>query len=183
MNPSVGVMTESPLAELHRAAGAPLEPYFGVLLPAQFADPLAEHRLARQAVALIDTNFRAVFTLSGPDRVRYLNAVMTSNVRDLAPSQGNIGLLLNAQGHMLAELTTLALEDRLLLLGHAMVREQTAATLDKFIIMDDATLTDETAESGTLAIEGPAAPAIVRDLTGVDLLALPLHGHTTASLK
>ena len=115
--------------------------------------------------------------------MRYLNAVMTSNVRDLAPGQGNIGLLLNAQGHMLAELETLALEDRLLLLGHAMVREQTATTLDKFIIMDDATLTDETAESGTLAIEGPAAPAIVRELTGVDLLALPLRGHVVAPVK
>jgi folate-binding protein YgfZ len=176
-------MTESPLAELHRAAGAPLEPYFGVLLPAQFADPLAEHRVARQAAVLIDTNFRAVLSLSGPDRVRYLNAVMTSNVRDLAPGQGNIGLLLNAQGHMLAELITLALDDRLLLLGHAMVREQTAATLDKFIIMDDATLTDETSESGTLAIEGPAAPAIVHDLAGVDLLALPLRGHIAAPVK
>ena len=183
MNDSVSVITESPLAELHRAAGAPLEPYFGVLLPAQFADPLAEQRIARQAAALVDTNFRAVFSLSGPDRARYLNAVMTSNVRELALGQGNIGVLLNAQGHILAELTTLALEDRLLLLGHAMVRESTAATLDKFIIMDDATLADETAETGTLAIEGPAAPAIVRDVAGVDLLALPLRGHVLAPVK
>ncbi len=176
-------MTETPLAELHRAAGAPLEPYFGVLLPAQFADPLVEHRAAREAAALVDTNFRAVFSLSGPDRVRYLNAVMTSNVRELVPGQGNIGLLLNAQGHMLAELTTLALDDRLLLLGHALVREQSAATLDKFIIMDDATLTDETAENCTLAIEGPAAPAIVRELSGVDLAALPMRGHAMAAVK
>jgi folate-binding protein YgfZ len=183
MNDRVSVMAESPLAELHRAAGAPLEPYFGVLLPAQFGDALAEQRVARQAAALIDTNFRAAFSLSGPDRVRYLNAVMTSNVRDLTPGQGNIGLLLNAQGHILAELETLALEDRLLVLGHAMVREQTFATLDKFIIMDDATLADETAETGTLAIEGPAARAIVRELSGVDLLALPLRGHAMASVK
>ncbi len=176
-------MTETPLADLHRAAGAPLEPYFGVLLPVQFADPLAEQRIARQTVALIDTNFRAAFSLSGPDRVRYLNAVMTSNIRDLALGQGNIGLLLNAQGHILAELETLSLEDRLLLLGHAMVREQTFATLDKFIIMDDATLADETVETGTLAIEGPAASAIVGELSGVDLLALPLRGHAAAPVK
>ncbi len=64
-----------------------------------------------------------------------------------------------------------------------MVREQTAATLDKFIIMDDATLTDETAETGTLAIEGPETPAIVRELTGVDLLALPMRGHVAATVK
>jgi len=177
------VAASSPLAELHRDAGAGLEAHFGVLLPTQFDDLVAEHRLARESAALIDTNFRAVLSLAGQDRVRYLNAVMTSNVRDLAPGQGNVGLLLNAQGHILAELETLALENQLILLGHEMVREQTAATLDKFIIMDDATLTDETAETGTLAIEGPETPAIVRELTGVDVLALPVRGHVAATLK
>ena len=84
--------------------------------------------------------------------------MLTSNVRDLAPGQGAIGLLLNAQGHIQAELETLALEDRILILGHASLREKTFATLDKFIIMDDATLSDDTDASGTLAVEGPAAP-------------------------
>jgi len=174
---------QTPLAELHLAAGAKLEPYFRVALPAKFGEPLVGHRLARERVGLIDTNFRAVFSLSGPDRVRYLNAVLTSNVRDLAPGQGAIGLLLNAQGHILAELETLALEDRLLILGHAFIRQQTAATLDKFIIMDDATLADQTAESGLVAIEGPAAPDIVRQRTGVELTALPEYGHAPATFK
>jgi folate-binding protein YgfZ len=172
----------TPLAELHRDAGSVLAPYFGVALPAQFGDPLVGHRLARQHVALVDTNFRAVFSLAGPDRVRYLNAVLTSDVRDLAPGQGAIGLLLNPQGHILAELETFALDDRLLIFGHAFIRERTFATLDKFIIMDDATLTDETDQSGTLSLEGPAAPEIVRKLTGVALTALPERGHTQATI-
>ncbi|MGH8099967.1 MAG: hypothetical protein ACREIW_01620, partial [Chthoniobacterales bacterium] len=148
-------METSPLAQIHSAAGAELETCFDVALPAQFADPLLEYRLAREHIALIDTNFRSIFSLSGPDRARYLNAVLTSNIRDLAAGQSAIGLLLNAQGHILAELIALALEDRLLILGHASVREKTFAILDKFIIMDDATLSDETQTAGTLAIEGP----------------------------
>jgi folate-binding protein YgfZ len=177
------VSNETPLAEIHRAAGATLEPYFGVLLPAQFSDPLEEQRIARQSAALIDTNFRALLSLSGGDRVRYLNAITTGNIRDLVPGQGNIGLLLNAQGHILAELTTLALEDRLILLGHQLARERTFETLDKYIIMDDAVLSDETGASGMLAIEGPAAPAIVREIAGVDLLALPLRSHVSAEVN
>jgi folate-binding protein YgfZ len=173
---------ETPLAGAHLAAGAVLVPYFGVDLPAQFGEPMVGHRLARERVALIDTNFRTVFSLAGPDRVRYLNAVLTSNVRDLAPGQGAIGLLLNPQGHILAELETLALEDRLLIFGHRMVREQTFATLDKFIIMDDAALVDETDANGTLAVEGPAALEAVRRLTGVELSALPDHGHAIAEI-
>ena len=173
-------LVASPLLEFHRAANCELAPYFGVTLPAQFSDPLSEHRTARQSVALIDTNFRSVFSLAGPDRVRYLNAVLTSNVRDLLPGQGTVGLLLNAQGHILAELETLACEDHILALGHMQVRQKTGEILEKFIIMDDVALTDETAAYGTVAIEGPQALAVAQELASIDLSALPARGDLTA---
>ena len=173
---------ETPLAAAERAEGGEFAEYFGMRLPAQFRDPLAEYRAARECAALIDTNFRSVFALSGPDRVRYLNAVTSGNIRDLAPGQSAQGLLLNAQGHMLAELLTLVLEDRLLVLSHAFTRRRTFETLDKFIIMDDATLTDETSQTGTLAIEGPKAPEILRETTEVDLGQLPAGGHVAAQM-
>ena len=174
---------ESPLSEIHRATGAQLAAFLGVLLPAQFRSPRTEHEFARTTAALVDTNFRAVFSLTGADRVRYLNAITTGNIRDLLPGQGTLGLLLNSQGHILAELETFSLEDRLLIFGHASVRESTAQVLDKYIIMDDAKLTDQTAESGTLAIEGPEAPSIIHSLTGVDLKLLPPRGHVAATLN
>ena len=174
---------ESPLIERHRSAGAELAPFFGVLLPAQFADPLVEYRLAVESAALVDTNYRAVFSLAGPDRVRYLNAVLTSNVRDLAPGQGTIGLLLSPQGHILAELETLALAERLIVLGHQLAGQETAETLEKFIIMDDATFADETAETTTLAVEGPASADVVRHVAGVELDSLPERGHAEAAVQ
>jgi folate-binding protein YgfZ len=174
---------ETPLAELHRAAGAEFAEFFGVRLPAQFGDPLAEYSAARNGVSLIDTNFRAVFALTGPDRVRYLNAVTSGNIRDLATGQSTPGLLLNAQGHMLAELITLVLEDRLLVLSHAFLRQRTLEILDKFIIMDDATLTDETAQTGTLAIEGRRAPEVLRDVTGIEFAQLAAGAHVAAKLE
>jgi folate-binding protein YgfZ len=174
---------ESPLLETHRAAGAELAPFLGVMLPAQFSSPRAEHEFARTTAVLVDTSFRTIFSLAGADRLRYLNAVTTGNIRGLASGQGALGLLLNSQGHILAELETFALEDRLLIFGHTSAREITAQVLDKYIIMDDATLTDETAESGTLAIEGPEAPSIIYALTGVDLKHIPVRGHVAATLS
>jgi folate-binding protein YgfZ len=173
---------ETPLAEAHRATGAEFAEFFGVRLPAQFADPLAEYEAARNNVALVDTNFRAVFALTGPDRVRYLNAVTSGNIRDLTPGQSALGLLLNAQGHMLAELMTLVLEDRLLVLSHAYLRQRTFEILERFIIMDDATLADDTAQTGTLAIEGPKAPDLLRKLMHVEYMQLPDGAHVTAVL-
>ena len=113
---------ESPLLDLHRSAGAEIGEYFGTLLPSRFGDFKTEYAAARNEVGLADTNFRALFSFSGPDAQRYLNALLTSNVRDLKPGQGATGLLLTPQGHILAEVETLLLAGSILAISHAMVR-------------------------------------------------------------
>ncbi len=116
-----------------------------------------EYRAAREAVAIFDTNWHTIVELTGPDRVRYLNAIVSNDVKTLGEGRGTLALLLNPQGHILAELEIYALQEKLLVLSHASVRERTVATLDKFIIMDDVTLRDVTEQFGSLAIEGPRA--------------------------
>ena len=173
---------ETPLLDLHRASRAEISEYFGTLLPSRFGDFTAEYRAARHAVALADTNFRAFFSFSGPDRQRYLNAVLTSNVRDLKPGQGAIGLLLTPQGHILAEVETFALAERILASSHAMVRERTFSTFDKFIIMDDVALEDMTSSTGTLDLVGPRAAELISELARVDISAFPASAHIEAAL-
>ena len=163
---------DTPLAPLHATAGAKMGVWFGCALPSDFGDPEAEYRFANQTVALVDKNYRAYLAFTGPDRVRYLNAILTNNIKDLAAGQGNVSLLLNPQGHILAELETYAFADRRLCVSYAMIREQLIEWMDKYIIMDDVTLADETARWGTLALEGPKAAAVVKELVGIDLAQL-----------
>lgn len=178
MNPAATQkMIETPLAEKHRAAGARMGVWFGCAIPDDFGDWQAEYNFARKSVALIDKNYRAYLSFTGPDRVRYLNALLTNNVRDLKTGERTISLLLNPQGHILAEIETYAMEDRILGVSYEMIRERLKKTLEEFIIMDDVTLTDETEVHGTLALEGPKAAAIVKELTGENLEALPELGH------
>ena len=177
------MLLETPLLDLHRASHAQVAEYFGTILPARFGDFSVEYTAARKAVALVDTNYRAEFIFSGADRQRYLNAMLTSNVRDLKPEQGTVGLLLNPQGHTLVEVETLALADRVLAFSHAMVRERTFATFDKFIIMDDVVLEDVTSSTGTLDLLGPGAAELISKLAGVDIAAMPASAHVEADLR
>lgn len=167
---------ETPLINEHRSAGASLANFSGCLLPESFSGFEAEYNAARESVAIFDTNWHAVITLAGPDRVRYLNAVVSNNIQSLEEGHGIYALLLNPQGHILAELEVFNLPDRLLVLSHASVRERTVATLDKFIIMDDVELEDLTDQVGSFAIEGPRAAAIVQQACGVSLEELPEMG-------
>src|SRR6266481_8188477 len=163
---------ETPLAASHRSAGAKMGMWFGCALPDYFGDAAAEYRNARETVALIDKNYRAYLSFTGPDRVRYLNAILTNNIKDLRAGQGCVSLLLNPQGHILAETETCAFADRLFCVSYAMIRERLIEWLDKYIIMDDVTLTDETARYGTLALEGPRAAETVKRLANVDVTTL-----------
>ncbi len=71
-------MIETPLRAEYESRGTPLGNYFGCLLPERFSEFSKEYRLARDAVAVLDTNYFAAVSLTGPDRVRYLNALLTA---------------------------------------------------------------------------------------------------------
>ena len=136
----------------------------------------------RETVGLVDTNYRAFFSFTGPDRQRYVNAILTSNVRDLKSGQGAVGLLLNPQGHILAEVETFLLEDSLLACSHAMIRERTFSTFDKFIIMDDVTLEDVTPSTGTLDLVGPRTVSVLEKLGIPNFKDMQILAHTELSV-
>ena len=159
----------SPLANAHRTAGVAMGVWFGCALPDDFGDARAEQSYLRNSVALVDKNYRAYLSLTGPDRVRYLNALLTNNIKELSVHRGNISLLLSPQGRILAELETYALPENLFCVSYAMIRERLIEILEKYIIMDDVTLEDRSAKFGTLALEGPKAHACVAELTSEDL--------------
>ena len=173
---NVEVTIETPLAGVHRRAGAKMGVWLGCALPDDFGDAREEQRFANESVALIDKNYRAYFTFTGPDRVRYLNAILTNNIKDLGNGQGVVSLLLNAQGRILAEIETFADGEKILLVSYLMIRERLAEVLEKYIIMDDVTFSDDAGKFGTLALEGPRAAEVVKELTGVDLDSWPQLG-------
>jgi folate-binding protein YgfZ len=192
-------MIETPLLGAHRSAGAAIGTWFGCALPDKFYgatdrsdfpgatqrsdatsatsrsnvdDWLAEYRAARESVALIDKTYRAYLRFTGPDRVRYLNAILTNNIKDLAAGHGIVSLFLNPQGRIQAEIETYATRDGFFCVTYAMIRETLVPAFDKFIIMDDVTLKDETEMFGTVALEGPLAADIVEKLPSIDLTSL-----------
>jgi folate-binding protein YgfZ len=163
---------DTPLSAFHRSHGATMATWFGCQLPDHWEDPRTEQGFTINGVALIDKSYRTYLSFTGPDRVRYLNAILTNNIKDLGLGHGIVSLLLNAQGHILAEVETYALPESLFCVSYTMIRARLVDWLDKYIIMDDVTLTDETERYATLALEGPQATSAARELTSTNLSSL-----------
>ncbi len=172
----------TPLLEVHRAAGVNIGEWFGCALPSNFGDWRAEYRFAHESVALLDKNYRAYLSFAGPDRLRYLNAILTNNIKDLKIGEGVVSLFLNPQGRIQAEIETYAEAEKLFCVSFAMIREKLVPALDHYIIMDDVVLTDESARYGTLALEGPRSGEILKHLTGIELESLTELGWTESKI-
>ncbi len=157
------------LRERHRKDGAKMAVWFACELPDSFGDWQAEYGFLRKSVGLLDKNYRAYLEFAGPDRVRYLNAILTNDIKGMKDNHGTLSLFLNPQGHIQAEIETYAFGEKLFCVSSAMIRERLVPALDKYIIMDDVTLTDRTDDFATLALEGPRAAAVALAVSGVEL--------------
>ena len=171
MEPDAAKRTTT-LDQMHRDSGAEMGVWFGCALPANFGDWQREYRRLRENVGLVDKNYRAYLKFTGPDRVRYLNAILTNDIKTLKENHGTVSLFLSPQGHIQAEIETHALPDKLLCVSYAMTRERLIPAMDKYIIMDDVTLTDRTDEIASLALEGPKAAPAIAELARLDLNGL-----------
>ena len=97
--------------------------------------------------------------VTGEDRVRWLNGMVTNSVQALMPGEGAYSFLLSAQGRIQGDATVWAEADRLLLQTSAAQVQPLLALLDRFIIMDDVELADLTPEAHGLLLAGPHAVA------------------------
>lgn len=111
---------------------------------------------------------RALFSLTGRDRVRWLNGMVTNNIRDLAPGSGVYSFVLNPQGHILGDLYVFSLGESLMAeIEHAQA-EPLLAILRRYVIMDKVEIADMSGEKTVVNLTGPKSGEV---LAGVGLTA------------
>lgn len=148
-------------------AAAVVGEYRGARSAARFADPQAELEALRNGCGVYDLGFRAKISITGGDRVRWLNGMVTNNVRDLASGHGVYAFLLNPQGHILGDLYAYNRGDSGITVDTDCSQvEQILATFDHYIIMDDVEVKNLSASITSLGIAGPKAREVM-DKAGI----------------
>jgi folate-binding protein YgfZ len=144
--------------------GRPLAPadYRGATTAAQFSDPQEEFSALLGGCGVFDLVFRARISITGGDRVRWLNGMLTNNIRDLATGNGVYAFLLNPQGHILGDMYVFNAGDNLIVETDRSQIEKMMATFDHYIIMDDVNLTDIGGQQTTIGVMGPKARAVLK---------------------
>lgn len=134
--------------------------YRGARTAARFADLQGELAAFRGGCAVYDLGFRAKFALTGSDRVRWLNGMVTNNIRDLAVGQGVYAFLLNPQGRILGDLYAYNRGESIAIDTDRSQAEKISATFDHYIIMDDVEVKNFN-ELTAIGIAGPRARQVL----------------------
>jgi folate-binding protein YgfZ len=135
--------------------------YRGAMTAARFGDPQAEFAALRSGCGVYDLGFRAKISLTGGDRVRWLNGMTTNNIRALAVGQGLYAFLLNPQGHILGDLYAYNREESIIVDTDCAQVEKILATFDHYIIMDDVEVANLSEQLTALGIAGPKSHAVL----------------------
>jgi aminomethyltransferase len=122
----------------------------------------AEFGALLSGCGVYELSHRAKIALTGGDRVRWLNGMVTNNVRDLAVGHGVYAFLLNPQGHILGDLYAYNRGDSLMIGTDQSQLEKLLATFDRYIIMDDVEVSNISDKLTSIGIAGPKVREVLR---------------------
>jgi tRNA-modifying protein YgfZ len=141
---------------------------------------------ARSSAVVVDRSGEGRLRLTGPDRVTWLQGLVTNDVAALQPGQGCYAAYLTPQGRMISDLRILATREALLLDVPTVARSTVAARFEQFIITEDVVVEDVTSRIARLAVHGPAAAevlAMALDVPVASLTALAEHAHVDVEFQ
>ena len=152
-------MVPLPLHDWHVAHGAVLGELRGrEVVERTSADD--EDLALRTGAGLFDASAREVVRLTGPDRVSFLQGMVTQDVEGLPVGAVADAALLTPKGAMVADARVVKRADDLLLLTEPGYGPAVLGTLERYLISEDAELSDASAQLGQLSLVGPRAEAL-----------------------
>lgn len=187
-------LKRTPLYDAHVAAGATMVDFGGWEMPIQYpAGIVTEHLYDRKHCGIFDVSHMGRLIVEGPDRVAFLQKVLSSNVAALVPGRAQYCIIPTETGGAVDDAYLYMYEeDRYMLIVNASNTDKDLAHFAKYLPDYDCTLTNITDSYSSIAVQGPDAEKILKilsagaEITGPkknDLNELQMEGHTVRVSK
>jgi aminomethyltransferase len=159
-------LRQSPLRAQHEAAGARLVPFAGWEMPVQYEGIRAEHTAVRTRAGMFDVSHMGQIETRGPDAERFLQRLLSNDLRRLVEGGAQYSVLCREDGGVLDDLFTYRLADcRYLTVTNAANHERDLAWFQSHADGYNVDLLDRRDEFAMLAVQGPQAREVLGSLT------------------
>ncbi|MBR2328596.1 MAG: glycine cleavage system aminomethyltransferase GcvT, partial [Clostridia bacterium] len=172
----MGELKRTQLYDVHVNSGATMVDFGGWEMPVQYPTGIvAEHLYTRHACSLFDVSHMGRLIIAGPDRVAFLQHVLSSNVNALDLNMAQYCIIPDEDGSAVDDAYLYCFnEDNLLLVVNASNTDKDLAHLNKYIKDYDCTITNITADYASIAVQGPKSKDMLTQLAGGVTLTEPV---------
>lgn len=161
-------LRRTPLNGVHRSLGARLVPFAGWEMPVEYSGILEEHRAVRARAGLFDVSHMGQILVEGPGALPLLQRALTNDLAGAAPGRAVYSPMCRADGGVIDDLIALRLgPERFLLVVNAANRKKDFLWLSGLAReVPGAALNDLSDDRALLALQGPAAEAVLAAVAG-----------------
>src|SRR5436309_16008253 len=128
--------------------------------------PSDEYWAARRGVGLVDRRDWGVLELTGSDRATFLHALLSNEVKALAPGQGCAATLLDVHGKVQVVVSVWVADDRIFVVTPPSMAQKTAEALDHYLFSEKVAIRDLSDETALLVLAGPKARETAERMAG-----------------
>jgi len=136
----------------------------GTPVVAHVHSPEVERRALAEGSLLVDQRWRSLLRIGGEDRVRFVNGLMTCDLKPLADGAGTYGFFTDPKGRVLSDAVVFAASDALYVDVPADRAEAIVDHLTKYIITDR--VEPVVLKVRSLLLAGPQAVELWNSLSG-----------------
>ena len=166
-------MKQLRLHNQHAKHGAVFHEVSGWETPSHYGDSVAEHTAVRHGVGIADLSHRGKLRVTGDDRVKWLQSIISNDLLPLTSGHGLYSSFLTYKGKMLSYFRVYALPDALMIEDVGEIGDATFQAFRKFLLYGTKAKMENGAESwGLLLISGPQAPRLILEAFGCDVSGL-----------
>lgn len=164
------------LYDVHVAAGASMVDFGGWEMPIQYPTGIvAEHLYTRHVCSLFDVSHMGRLLIQGPERVAFLQHVLTSNVMALDLNKAQYCIIPNENGGAVDDAYLYKFEeDWFLLVVNAANKDKDLAHLGALVKDFDCTITDISPDYASIAIQGPKSKELLLQMSGGQAITEPM---------
>lgn len=158
----------TPLFDRHVAAGAIMVDFGGFDMPQQYTNIREEHQAVRRAAGLFDVSHMGEVRLTGHGALTTLQQLCANDVSRLHDGQALYGVMCNDRGGIVDDIIIYRdSEADYQVVINAACRDKDIAWIRSHLT-DHTQVSDESGDVALLALQGPRAAAMLRDLCSAD---------------
>jgi len=169
-------LKRTPLFAFNQQHGARFVDFGGWEMPVQYRSILEEHRVVRQRAGLFDVSHMGEIEVTGPEAMRFLDRLVTNDVSTLFPGRVLYSTMCQSDGGVVDDLIIYCRGAQdFLVCVNASNTDKDAAWFAEHAAGFDCRVRNVSDDFALLALQGPAAQAIIQPLTSADLGALKYY--------